>query len=59
MGSDSGHPGILDTINLKWFYHKFEVEIPRAKFENAKKKLFSLMKNLYQSTLGISGFYVE
>ena len=43
MGSDSGHPGILDTINLKWFYHKFEVEIPRAKFENAKKSFFSLM----------------
>ena len=43
MGSDSGHPGILDTINLKWFYHKFEVEIPRAKFKNAKKSFFLLM----------------
>ena len=27
MGSDSGDPGILDTINSKWFYHKFELNI--------------------------------
>ena len=36
MGSDSGDPGILDTINSKWFYHKFE---KNAKLKHKMKAL--------------------